>query len=120
MKLVYNAFVSEPDVLILSHSSDPQNDSVPVMKHYADSLKVDTQKWVFLTGRKDSLYKMARYSYGIDDPANAVDDINDDFVHTQLFALVDKEGNVRGIYDGLNTNKDIPQLINDIKSLLKE
>jgi protein SCO1/2 len=120
MKKVYDAFKNNPDVLFISHSCDPETDSVPRMKHYADSLQVNTKKWIFLTGRKDSLYKMARFSYGIDDPKNAVTDIKDDFLHTQFFALVDKNGIVRGgVYDGLK-DEEIVKLINDIPKLIKE
>lgn len=120
MKKIYEEFKNEPDFLILSHSCDPETDSVPRMKHYSDSLKVDTRKWVFLTGRKDSLYKMARFSYGIDDPKNVVANIKDDFIHTQFFALVDKNGVVRGaVYDGLKEN-ELEKLRIDIKGLLKE
>ncbi len=120
MKKIYDEFKDNPDFIIVSHSCDPDNDSVPKMKHYSDSLKVDNKKWVFLTGRKDSLYKMARFSYGIDDPKNVVADIKDDFIHTQFFALIDKNGKVRGgVYDGLKDN-EIEKLKIDIKSLLKE
>ena len=59
---------NEKDFLILSHTSDPETDSVPRLKRYADSMGVSTPKWIFLTGRKDSLYNMARVSYIIDDP----------------------------------------------------
>ncbi|MDE3235807.1 MAG: SCO family protein [Bacteroidota bacterium] len=120
MKTIYEAFKNEPDFLILSHSCDPERDSVARLKHYADSLQVDTKKWIFLTGRKDSLYKMARFSYGIDDPKNAVANIDDDFLHTQFFALIDKNGNVRGgVYDGLK-NEELEKLKKDIRDLLKE
>ena len=83
-------------------------------------MQVDTRKWVFLTGRKDSLYNMARFSYGIDDPKNQVANINDDFMHSQFFALVDKQGIVRGqVYDGLKED-ELKKLKKDIKSLLEE
>ncbi len=98
----------------------PGTDSAPVLKHYANLLKVNTDKWVFLTGRKDSLYKAARNSYLLDDPKNAVVNINDQFLHTQFFALVDKKGQVRGqVYDGLKKN-ELSKLQDDIKELLKE
>lgn len=120
MKKVYEAFKNNPEFLIVSHSCDPDNDSVPKMKHYSDSLKVDNKKWVFLTGRKDSLYKMARFSYGIDDPKNVVANIKDDFIHTQFFALIDKNGMVLGgVYDGLKDN-EIEKLKTDVKKLLNE
>ena len=70
------------------------------MKKYSDSLGVNTNRWMFLTGRKDSLYNMARVSYTIDDPKNNLGSIDDQFMHTQFLALVDKNGDVRKIYDG--------------------
>ena len=56
---------------------------------------------MFITGRKDSLYTMARYSYKIDDPANNLHKAEDDFLHTQFIALVNEKGDVIKIYDGL-------------------
>lgn len=120
MHKIYEQFKDEPDFMILSHTCDPETDSVPVIKRYADSLKVDERKWVFLTGRKDSLYKQARNSYLLDDPKNNVVNINDQFLHTQFFAVVDKNGNVRGqVYDGLK-KEELEKLEDDIRTLLKE
>ena len=120
MKEVYMLYKDEPDFQIFSHTCNPETDSVPVLKRYADSLKVDTKKWVFLTGRKDSLYQMARGSYLLDDPKNNVEKIEDQFIHTQFFALVDRKGKVRGkIYDGLKT-LEVEQLKVDIARLMKE
>lgn len=119
MRRVYNTFKDEKDFLILSHTCDPERDSVPVMKRYADSMQVNTDQWIFLTGRKDSLYKMARYSYKIDDPANNLKDITEEFLHTQFFALVDKQGNVRKIYDGIKPS-EVDLMMNDIEKLLRE
>ena len=120
MKEVYLQFQNEPDFQIFSHTCNPETDSVPVLKKYADSLKVNTQKWVFLTGRKDSLYQMARGSYLLDDPKNNVEKIEDQFIHTQFFALVDRSGKIRGkIYDGLKA-VEVEQLKTDIGRLLKD
>ena len=46
-------------------------------------------------------------------------DIDEQFIHTQFFALVDKIGQVRGIYDGLKKD-ETEKLITDIKDLLNE
>jgi len=120
MKQVYEIYKNEPDFQILSHTCNPDTDSVSVLKHYSDSLQVNTKKWIFLTGRKDSLYKMARGSYLLDDPKNNVEKIEDQFIHTQFFALVDRQGKVRGkIYDGLKM-LEVEQLKQDISKLLKE
>jgi protein SCO1 len=119
MKLVYEEYKNEGGFLILSHTCDPATDSVAQMKKYADSLGVNTKRWIFLTGRKDSLYNMARVSYTIDDPANNLKDINDQFLHTQFWALVDKNGDVIKIYDGLKET-EVKELIKDAARLLKE
>jgi protein SCO1/2 len=120
MKAIYDLYQKEPDFQIVSHTCNPDTDSVPVLKHYADSLKVNTAKWIFLTGRKDSLYQMARGSYLLDDPKNNVEKIEDQFIHTQFFALVDRNGKIRGkIYDGLKSI-EVEQLKVDIARLIKE
>jgi protein SCO1/2 len=119
LKKVNEALKSEADFLILSHTCDPDVDSVPQMKKYADSMGVDTKRWIFLTGRKDSLYNMARVSYMIDDPNDNLVNIEDDFMHSQLWALVDKQGNVRKIYDSLKES-EVKELIKDAKDLLDE
>jgi len=119
MKKIYEEFKDEPGFMILSHTVDPENDNVARLKWYADSMHVNTQRWIFLTGRKDSLYQTARNSYLLDDPANNLQNINDQFLHTQFFALVDRNGRVRKIYDGLK-KAEIEELKKDIKRLLKE
>lgn len=120
LKEVYDKFKNEPDFLIVSHTSDPETDSAAKLKAYAQHMNVNTNTWVFLTGRKDSLYTQARNSYLLDDPKNAVVNINDQFLHTQFLALVDRNGNLRGeIYDGLK-KEDIRQLEADISTLLNE
>lgn len=119
MRLVYNKYKDENDFLILSHTSDPETDSVAQMKHYADSMAVDTRRWIFLTGRKDSLYNAARISYTLDDPTNNLINIDDQFIHTQFWALVDRNGDVRKIYDALKES-EVNQLIKDAGKLLKK
>jgi len=79
---------------------------------------VNTSKWIFLTGRKDSLYTMARISYTIDDPANNLKNIEDDFLHTQFWALVNKKGEVKKVYDGLKES-EINSMIKEIEKTLK-
>ena len=119
MKKLAADFASEPNIRFCSYTVDPETDSVARMKWYADSLGADPQKWFFLTGRKDSLYHLARSGYLLDDPKNNAININDQFLHTQFLALVDKGGRVRKIYDGLK-KEELDELENDIATLLKE
>lgn len=120
MKGIYETFKDEPNFMIVAHTCDPERDSVARLKHYADSLQINTKKWVLLTGRKDSLYRQARNSYLLDDPKNNFEKLEDQFLHTQFFAVIDKDGQVRGqIYDGLK-KKDIEKLKEHVAKLLKE
>ena len=146
MRRVYDAFKDESNFMILSHTCMPETDSVPLLKAYeakmingklvknADgSYKIDfdtsankqqpinNSNWNFVTGDKAALYKMARQDYGIDNgKPDATQLMQDQFIHTQFFALVDKQRRVRGmVYDGLN-NGEVEKLITDIKGLLKE
>lgn len=119
MKKVYEQYKDSESFLVVSHTCNPETDSSARLKYYADSMKVDTKRWWFLTGTKDSLYTSARVSYLLDDPKNNLEKIEDQFMHTQFFALVDKAGQVRKIYDGLK-EKEIEELNKDIAVLLKE
>lgn len=119
LRPVYERYKNEPDFLILSHTVNPSTDSVSRMRHYADSLGVEAGHWLFLTGPKDSLYLAARLSYLLDDPKNNLSPIDEQFIHTQFFALVDKKGNVRSIIDGLKKN-ELMEMQKQIDELLKE
>jgi len=125
MKIIYDKYKSVPDFAIISHTSMPETDSVPLLKAYEQTLlgptssKLPTPNWFFVTGTKDSLYKMARESYLLDNEKNNSINVKDQFIHTQFFAVVDKEGRVRGVYDGLQKD-ELDKLSQDIESLLKE
>jgi protein SCO1/2 len=119
MKAVYEELKNEPNFLILSHTVDPETDSVERLRHYADSMGASIQNWWFLTGSKENLYKTARESYLLDNQENSSKNIADQFIHTQFFALVDQNGQVRGIYDGLKQD-ELKQLITDARLLLKD
>ena len=107
-------FIKDDDVKFLSLSVTPEMDSVPVLREYATRNDVLDSKWNITTGVKKHIYELARKSYF------AVVDEGDgglqDFIHTPNFVLVDKQKQIRGIYDGTN-DKDIQRLIKDIKIL---
>ncbi|MEQ1552885.1 MAG: SCO family protein [Ferruginibacter sp.] len=142
MRRVYDAYKDNNEFLIISHTCMPEMDSVPIMKaHEQKMINSTLQKdedgvytfsktiveqnkknsnWHFVTGSKDSLYKMARVGYMIDNQKpDSAQNIANQFIHTQFFALVDRYRRVRGIYDGLKED-EVQKLLHDIKSLLKE
>jgi protein SCO1/2 len=144
MRRVFDVYKDEPGFMILSHTCMPETDSIPLLKAYeakmvegklkknADGsykIEYDTAmgqqlsanpNWNFVTGNKTDLYKMARQSYMIDNnKPDSAQRIQDQFIHTQFFALVDKERRLRGIYDGLKED-EMQKLLDDITALLKE
>lgn len=142
MRRVYDEYKDNNEFMIISHTCMPEVDSVPLLKAYENTMingklvkltdgtyafskdaLIQQQKntnWNFVTGNKDSLYKMARVGYIIDNQIpDSTQNIANQFIHTQFFALVDRYRRVRGIYDGLK-EEEIQKLMLDIKALLKE
>lgn len=145
MRRVFEEYKSEKDFMIVSHTCMPETDSVPLLKAYEQKMihgqlqeneeggykitynesalvnaNLKNSMWHFVTGDKAALYKMARQSYLIDNnQKDTASKIDDQFIHTQFFALIDKQTRLRGIYDGLKED-EIKKLMKDIKGLLKE
>jgi len=119
IKAIYERFKSDSNFLVISHTVNPETDSLPVMRHYADSMGANSKNWWFVTGSKEALYKAARESYMLDDPKNNSKNIDEQFLHTQFFTLVDRIGRVRGVYDGIKKD-EVEQLIHDISELIAE
>lgn len=119
MNLVYKKFRGNPDVIILSHTVDPEEDSAAALKKYSQQFEADARQWMFLTGDKKQLYDQARYSYLISaqDDTSGVS-IDEDFIHDNHFVLVDRKGRLRGVYDGLKP-EEIVRLSSAIEELLK-
>ena len=143
MRRVFDEYKNEKDFLILSHTCMPETDSIPLLKVYeqrmvngeliknedgsykilnkaAANTMLNNPNWNFMTGDKAALYKMARQGYMIDNgKPDSTQRIETQFIHTQFFALVDRYGRVRAIYDGLKED-EIQKLIGDIAGLLRE
>ena len=104
---------NDNQILLLSHTVIPEVDTVEQLKKYAIENNVDDSKWNLVTGDKKQIYELARKSY------LAVEDSNFneyDMIHTENFMLIDKEKQIRGFYDGTNS-EDINRLLKDIEIL---
>lgn len=108
---------NDPEVFLLSHTVFPDADSVPVLKEYALEKGVDDKKWNLVTGDKKQIYDLARKSYLVSKTDG--DGGPYDLIHTENFVLVDKRGQIRGFYDGTNSQA-IEELMKDIKILKEE
>jgi protein SCO1/2 len=114
MLRLYGDIQDMPDVLLLSHTIDPEYDTVALLHEYAKRLGVKSSKWHFVTGVRDSIYKIAQTSYF----ATAMQDKTepDGFIHSGAFLLIDKHRRIRGKYDGTK-DEDVNRLLADIKKL---
>jgi protein SCO1 len=112
---VFEAFKDNPKVMILSHSIDPEHDTVAALKAYAKNLGVDGGNWRFLTGEKKAIHQVAQESYF----ATALEDekASGGFYHNSYFILIDQHRRIRGVYEGLEPER-VNQLIADIPKLL--
>jgi protein SCO1 len=117
MLRVYDSIQNDPDVLLLSHSIDPEYDTVGLLHDYAERLGVKSNKWHFVTGSKEDIYKIAQTSYF----ATAMEDKSepDGFIHSGAFLLIDKDKRIRGKYDGTK-EEDVNRLLLEIQRLKKE
>lgn len=111
---VYEAYKGNYKIAFISHTVNPENDSVPVLAAHALKYGADVKQWHFVTGEKTEIYRLARKSYLVSDTEG--DGSKEDFVHSQNFALVDADGHIRGLYDGTE-DKEIERLISDLKIL---
>lgn len=126
-----NEFYGNPEFGIASFTINPEIDTPEVLKKYAEQYKVTNPNWHFLTGDKEALLKLSNQGFNLYADTNLTED--GDFSHSGLFALIDKEGNIRSredsfgnpliYYQSLDEEESpnqIPLLKEDIKKLLNE
>ncbi|MCD6062814.1 MAG: electron transport protein SCO1/SenC [Flavipsychrobacter sp.] len=109
MKLLQNAFrknarkrdALETDVQLVSITVNPEHDSFPVLRAYADRFGVNHDHWWFLTGSKQDIYDFGRNELRVS--VQPTEGGADDFMHTEKIVLIDKDRYIRGYYDGLDS-----------------
>ena len=128
VKRVHDEFLEDDWLKILSHTVWPEGDSISTLLDYSIRFDVNSDKWWFLTGSKESLYKMARQSYLVVPDENNPDyeskeeyeeGVKSDFIHTENLVLIDPKHQIRGMYDGTSPD-EVSDLIKDIYDLKRE
>ena len=111
MARMNNAFAKYSDVRMVSISVNPENDTPDVLKAYANKLSANDQ-WLFLTGSRDSIQKLAVESFKIGD-------MKEIMFHSAMFVLVDRKGKIRGYYNSEETDR-LTRLNEDVRQLRQE
>ena len=116
MLRLYDRYKDDARVVMISHTIDQRHDSVAVLNRYAHNLGVDTDKWKFVTGEKDSIFYLAdRYFVSvIEDPLAPAG-----FDHSGRIILVDKARRVRGFCEGTDP-ESVTAFFDTVDKLLKD
>ena len=110
MNLIHKAFKNNDKVRIVSISVYPEYDTPEILKEYAARYNANTNRWHFLTGPEENVKLVIKNGF-------KMGDYEDIIFHSEKFALVDQNGNIRGYYNGIKTD-DIKTLKKDIRVLL--
>ena len=104
------------ELLILSHTIDPERDTIPKLNQYIIDREIDTRNWHFLYGEREYVHDLGKEGYMV----NAMEDdaAEGGFLHSEHFVLIDREGHIRGLYTGTDT-EEVDQLNEDIRNLIK-
>jgi len=113
---VQEYFKDDSAIVLISLTVDPGYDNASVLRAYADKYKAIPNKWYFLTGSKDSIYKLGQDHFYLTAKQNEVDPT--DFLHSEKVVLVDEKGWIRGYYNGTKED-EIDRMITEIKVLQK-
>ena len=117
MKKLQTSYVKNPDIVqFISISVDPEYDSVPQLRKFADRFDINHDNWWFVSGNKKEIYDFAIQEL----KANIADtNVDTAFIHTENFFLLDTNRILRGWYNGFDTVKQ-GQLARDIPTLMLE
>ena len=132
MLTIQNDFKANNNFGIASISITPEIDTPEVMKNYASTHKITHKNWHLLTGKsEDIVYALSNKGFKLYAGKGEVS--HGGFEHSGLFALVDKNGNIRSRKDKFgnpimyyraleehNFPDQIAALKEDIKILLDE
>jgi protein SCO1/2 len=127
MLLIEKKFFGNPNFGIVSITIDPKHDTPEVLKEHAKLLGVKSSNWNFLTGERGYIFDLANKGFNLYAGENSK--VDGGFEHSGLFALIDKNGNIRCrkddfgnpilYYDGLD-KKGVRDIQQDISILLEE
>ena len=127
MLAIEDKFFGNPNFGIVSITIDPSHDTPQVLKAHAKLLGVKSSNWNFLTGDRAYIFNLANKGFNLYVGEN--NKIKGGFEHSGLFALVDKNGDIRCrkddfgnpilYYDGLD-KKGVRDIQQDINILLKD
>lgn len=92
------------DVGFLSLTTDPNFDTPAILTAYGKRFGAEASRWHFLTGEKAEIAKLATTGMklvGREKEETTRTAPNDLFIHSTVFALIDRQGRLRGVREVL-------------------
>ncbi len=120
MQRLYDKYASNPDIIFLTHTIDPERDTIARIKKFMKAHKAETAKWHFVRGTPEEVLSIANkgyFSIAYKDSVNA--EPGAEYQHEGWFVLVDKQQRIRSMKDGTD-QFEVDKLIKDIDLLLQE
>lgn len=117
LRLTVEKYKDNPEVVFISHTVNPEQDSVSALNEYAARYGYPASKWHFVTGSKQEIYDLAENHYHV---VSAAEDGAHDFIHSTTIVLIDKEKRVRGYFESNNNPIFYKELKDGIRVLLAE
>jgi protein SCO1 len=94
------------DLRFVTFTVDPERDDPAELTRYANHFRADPERWLFLTGKEEEIHHLMRDGFKLaiarNEKANAP---GDEFDHSTRLAVVDREGRIRGYYDGIRDER---------------
>jgi len=118
MGYIQNKFSDKKDLKFISMTVNPEQDSVSVLKEYAQKVHADTKSWSFLTGDKEKIYAVAFNGFFVSTMRDSI--APGGFLHSQMLILIDRKGHIRGYFDGTIYSEMKKDLTDAIDILYKE
>lgn len=115
MKYIQDNFNDRKDLRFISITVNPEHDTVEVLRDYAEKVHANTNNWDFLTGSKDAIYDVALNGFFVSAQKDEV--APGGFLHSQYLILVDKQGHIRGLFDG-TIHKTVKEELGDAIDIL--
>lgn len=91
-----------PDVRLVTFTVDPDRDTPEELRQYAEHYHANPERWLFLTGKEDVLYKLFNQGFKlyVGKKPEKEQKPGDEIAHTNSLVVVDRAGHIRGYYDG--------------------
>ena len=115
-----NDLADKADIKLVSISVDPERDTPQALSQYAERFKADPDRWLFLTGEKREIYRLAQEGFRLSavPASNAGQENGASILHSARFVLVDGKAQIRGYYQSTDAEA-IKRLSRDLKKLLR-